>query len=134
MLFGLTPTSARLASRMVFHGKQFDTIGRDALQVGHATRVRVEQTPESTSAIRWKSSTSKIRESPVAIDTAGNVDHSEYACNTFDEVNGQCIDLDGFHDGLVRDNSCTNRKGAADYPFGSFGIVMNNANPDTHSE
>ena len=70
---------------------------------------------------------------PVAIDTAGNVDQSEYARNTFEEINGQCIDLDGFHDGTVRDNRCTNRKAAADYPFGSFGIVMNNTHPDTHS-
>ena len=61
------------------------------------------------------------------------MDHSEYVGNTFEEVNGQCINLDGFHDGAVRDNRCTNRKAAADYPFGSFGMAMNNAHPDAHS-
>ena len=62
---------------------------------------------------------------PVAIDTAGNVDRSVYARNQFAEINGKCIDLDGFHDGEVRDNVCTNVAG--------FGIVMNNTNPDMQS-
>ena len=35
--------------------------------------------------------------------------------------------------GRCADNRCTNRKTAADYPYGSFGMAMNNANPDTHS-
>jgi len=70
---------------------------------------------------------------PIGIDTAGNVDRSEYIGNTFEEIDGQCIDLDGFHDGSVRDNRCTNRKTAADYPFGSFAMAMNNTHPDTHS-
>jgi hypothetical protein len=59
---------------------------------------------------------------PVAIDTAGNVDQSLYIRNQFSAINGKCIDLDGFHDGAVRDNVCTDVAG--------YGIVMNNTNPD----
>ena len=71
---------------------------------------------------------------PVAIDTAGNVDRSVYAGNRFEEVNGKCIDLDGFHHGEVRDNACVNRGSADDYPHGHYGIVFNNSNPDMQSE
>jgi hypothetical protein len=71
---------------------------------------------------------------PVAIDTAGNVDRTTYAGNRFEEIDGKCFDLDGFHDGSVRDNWCTNRKQAKDYPFGHFGIVLNNTNLDMRSQ
>ena len=70
---------------------------------------------------------------PVALDTAGDVPGSQYTHNTFEEVNGKCIDLDGFHDGIVMENMCTNRKGTADYPNGHYGIVMNNTHPASHS-
>jgi hypothetical protein len=34
---------------------------------------------------------------PVALDTAGKVDKSIYRENTFTNIGGQCINLDGFH-------------------------------------
>ena len=117
----------------VFARNTFDTIGRDALQAGHATRMRIEQNTGVRIGYPLEAVDMEHQGVPIAIDTAGNVDQSEYAGNTFEEVNGQCINLDGFHDGVVRDNRCTNRKGAADYPYGSFGMAMNNAHPDTHS-
>lgn len=117
----------------VFAGNKFDTIGRDALQLGHATRVRIEHNTGVNIGYPADAVDLEHQGIPIAIDTAGNVDHSAYVGNTFDEVDGQCINLDGFHDGAVRDNRCTNRKGAADYPYGSFGMAMNNANPDAHS-
>jgi len=117
----------------VFTRNKFDTIGRDAIQVGHATRVRVEG--NTGVDIGYPADIVDIENQgiPIGIDTAGNVDHSEYVGNTFEEVNGRCIDLDGFHDGTIRNNRCTNRKTAADYPYGSFAIAMNNTHPDTHS-
>ena len=63
---------------------------------------------------------------PVGIDTAGNVEQSIYEHNRFEEIDGKCIDLDGFHDGAVRGNTCINRRPPEDYPFGHFGIVFNN--------
>jgi len=71
---------------------------------------------------------------PVAIDTAGNVDASSYDGNRFQEIDGKCIDLDGFHDGEVRANQCINRHGPAAYRYGHYGITMNNANPDMRSQ
>jgi len=99
-------------------GNRFDTIGRDAIQVGHATGVQVLENRGS----RIGYPVEIVGAEPVAIDTAGNVDRSIYARNRFREINGKCIDLDGFHDGEVRANQCANMTG--------YGIVMNNTNPD----
>ena len=107
---------------------------RDAIQIGHATRIRV--TSNSGKFIGYPSAEVDVENEgwPVAIDTAGNVDQSSYALNTFEELNGKCIDLDGFHHGEVRRNRCVNSKPAAQYPYGHYGIVMNNSNPDMESE
>jgi hypothetical protein len=126
-------TSPRLQDG-VFADNRFDTIGRDAIQVGHATRVRVEDNSGTRIGFPGELIDAENGGTPVAIDTAGNVDASVYAGNRFEEVNGKCIDLDGFHDGAVRRNECVNRKRPEDYPFGHVGIVMNNTNPDAHSQ
>ena len=99
----------------------FAAIGRDAIQVGHATGIRVEK----NSGERIGYPESEVDAIPVAIDTAGNVDHTTYTGNKFSEINGKCIDLDGFHDGRVTGNVCLHQR--------NFGIVMNNSNPDMQS-
>ena len=117
----------------VFAGNKFDTIGRDAIQVGHATRVSVDGNTGINIGYPVDIVDIENQGTPVAIDTAGNVDNSTYARNEFKEINGQCIDLDGFHDGIVEKNICTNSKGVEAYPFGGSAIVMNNTHPETHS-
>lgn len=118
----------------IFAHNYFDTIGRDAIQIGHATRIRVEHNrgirigyPENL----YDAATEAV---PVAVDTAGNVDQTSYSGNRFEEINGKCFDLDGFHDGEVRANTCVNRRPAEDYQTGHFALVMNNNNPNMHSE
>ncbi|HSW48796.1 MAG TPA: right-handed parallel beta-helix repeat-containing protein [Bryobacteraceae bacterium] len=115
-------------------GNVLEDIGRDALQAGHATGVRIEN--NSGRRIGYPPEAVDVENGaiPVAIDTAGNVDKSVYAGNRFEEVNGKCIDLDGFHHGEVSHNSCVNRGSAEDYPHGHYGIVFNNSNPDMQSE
>lgn len=115
-------------------GNRFRRIGRDAIQVGHATRVRVENNTGRDIGHPEDIVDAEGGGTPVAIDTAGNVDQSVYTLNRFEEVNGKCIDLDGFHHGEVSRNTCVNRGPAAQYAFGHYGIVMNNANPDMRSE
>jgi len=107
-----------------------EEVARDAIQVGHATRIRVENNagrrvgypPELVDMANYAV--------PAAIDTAGNVDLSVYVDNHFEEIDGKCIDLDGFHDGAVRDNSCISRQSQDQYPYAQYGIVFNNSNPD----
>ena len=101
----------------------FDIIGRDAVQVGHATGVTVE----ANSGSRIGFPPDEVDALPVGVDTAGNVDRSKYVSNRFQEINGKCLDLDGFHHGEVRGNICVN-------VMGGFGIVMNHFNPDMRPE
>jgi hypothetical protein len=114
-------TSQRNADGVI-EGNRFHSIGRDAIQVGHATRVKVER----NSGERIGYPESDVDAIPVAIDTAGNTDQSVYSANEFRDVNGKCIDLDGFHHGSVTRNTCFNLQ--------NFGVVMNNTNPDMQSE
>jgi hypothetical protein len=125
--------SARNA-RGIIAQNEFREIGRDAIQVGHATDVRVEANQGSRIGYPFDAVDIENGATPVGIDTSGNVDHTTYTQNHFEEVNGKCIDLDGFHDGVVSFNTCLNKGAAADYPHGHFGIVVNNWNPDMKSE
>ena len=126
-------TSARNARGSIAFN-HFREIGRDAIQAGHATALSV--TGNSGSRIGYPFDEVDIENlaTPVAIDTAGNVDASSYDGNRFQEIDGKCIDLDGFHDGEVRANQCINRHGPAAYRYGHYGITMNNANPDMRSQ
>jgi hypothetical protein len=107
-----------------------EDVARDAIQVGHATNItvrnnrgsRIGYPPALVDIAAWAV--------PVALDTAGNVDKSVYTGNHFEDINGKCMDLDGFHDGEIRDNSCISRKPYDEYPYAQFGIVFNNSNPD----
>lgn len=126
-------TSQRLKDGL-FARNKFDTIGRDAIQVGHATNIKVDSNSGTSIGYPVEAVDVENGGTPVAIDTAGNVDRTEYTRNNFTEINGKCFDLDGFHDGLVKGNECFNRKEPADYLFGHFGIVMNNTNLDVVSQ
>jgi hypothetical protein len=112
---------------------KFSDIGRDAIQIGHA--IGVEVSGNRGNRIGFPSAIVDVEGggTPVAIDTAGNVEATTYEYNQFEEIDGKCIDLDGFHDGTVRGNVCVNRGKPQDYPFGHFGIVFNNSNPDMQS-
>lgn len=115
-------------------GNRFENIGRDAIQIGHAVDVTV--TNNTGRRIGYPAEEVDVEGGgfPVAIDTAGNVERSTYANNRFEEIDGKCFDLDGFHHGEVRANVCINRGRPDDYPFGNYAIAMNNTNPDMRSE
>ena len=112
---------------------RFDGLARDAIQVGHATNVRVEDNQGTRIGYPAELVDGEDQAYPAALDTAGDVDHTTYARNRFTEVDGKCIDLDGFHDGDVVENACVNRPDASLYPFGNVGILFNDSNPHTRS-
>jgi len=107
---------------------------RDAIQVGHATRVQVVNNQGSDIGVPLAEVDLPGGATPVAIDSAGDVSESVYSGNRFEDVDGQCIDLDGFHDGQVLENSCVNLKPREAYPLSHEGIVFGNSNPDMRSE
>ena len=124
--------SARQAGGVI-RGNSISVVGRDAIQVGHATGVRVEGNTGSELGFPVEYVDVEHHGVAVALDTAGNVDHSVYANNRFTDVNGQCIDLDGFHDGSVTGNSCVNGKAAGAYPASHYAIVFGNNDPAADS-
>lgn len=126
-------TSPRLF-KGAFAKNRFEKIGRDAIQVGAASQVRVEDNFGDHIGYPPEVVDVENQGTPVAIDTSGNVDRSIYIHNKFSEVNGKCIDLDGFHDGSIIENSCRNIYTAQSYPHGHFGIVMNNTDPNMQSQ
>ena len=113
---------------------QFSEIGRDAIQVGHAVGVEVAGNRGTRIGYPVEIIDVENGGTPVGIDTAGNVEQSTYERNRFEEINGKCIDLDGFHDGAVRGNTCLNRGAPEDYAFGHFGIVLNNSSIEMRSQ
>jgi hypothetical protein len=117
----------------VIRGNTITTVGRDAIQVGHATDVQV--TGNRGSEIGFPAEWVDVENHGVgvALDTAGNVDASTYSNNYFTDVNGQCIDLDGFHHGSVTGNSCVNKKPLEAYPATHYGIVFGNNDPGMSS-
>ncbi len=125
-------TSARNRNGRIVENT-FHHIGSDAIQVGHATRIQVERNTGSRIGFPLDKVDVEGGGTPVGIDTAGDVDHTTYTGNRFHEINGKCIDLDGFHDGEVLGNTCINRGRPEEYPSGHFAIVMNNTNPDMQS-
>ena len=121
-------------SNGLIKGNTFNTIGRDAIQVGHANRVRVLFNKGKLIGYPIDIIDVENNATPVGVDTAGKVDESYYNDNQFEEVNGKCFDLDGFHDGEVARNVCINRGRPEDYPHGHFGLVMNNTFPEMRSQ
>ncbi|MBM3766342.1 MAG: right-handed parallel beta-helix repeat-containing protein [Acidobacteria bacterium] len=109
---------------------KFSMIGRDAVQIGHARRVVVVMNTIAEVGYPEDAIDVEGGGTPVGIDTAGDVDETMYAANVMREINGKCIDLDGFHHGNVSHNECMNTRTHA---FGHFGVVMNNTNPDMQS-
>ncbi len=129
---GLWARSLRISPGLrdgMFTHNDFDTVGRDAIAVDHGTHVRVEDNTGRLIGFPVETVDVENNATPVALHTAGDVDLSIYAHNSFEDIDGKCIDLDGFHDGEVRENHCVSRRDPAEYPFGQFGIVMNNTDP-----
>ncbi|HYA16489.1 MAG TPA: right-handed parallel beta-helix repeat-containing protein [Bryobacteraceae bacterium] len=114
----------------VIESNEVSATPRDAIQVGHGRHVRVAGNHGSRIGYPPDEIDTAALATPVALDSAGDVTGSVYTDNHFIDVNGQCIDLDGFHDGEVSGNSCINRQPIEAYPFLHEGIVFGNTFPD----
>ena len=124
--------SARNARGLIAQNDIAD-VARDAIQVGHATAIRVEKNTGERIGFPVAKIDIENGAIPAALDTSGNTDKSFYLDNRFAEIDGKCMDLDGFHDGEIRRNSCENHQEPTAYPYGNYAIVMNNSNPDMQS-
>ncbi len=112
---------------------EIDTVGRDAIQVGHATAIIVANNVLRNVGYPAAIVDVENQGYPVGIDTAGNVDASSYRDNRMFEVNGKCFDLDGFHDGNISCNSCINVRDRAAYPHANLAVLFNDSHPESES-
>jgi parallel beta-helix repeat protein len=120
-------------ARGLIQNNKVEYVGRDAFQVGHAISIRVENNTAEGVGFPVDAVDMEHGAIPVALDTAGNTEQTLYLNNHFSEINGKCMDLDGFHDGEIRGNTCENSLPPDAYKYGNYGIVMNNSNPDMSS-
>lgn len=111
-------------------GNEIRSTPRDAIQIGHALRVRVLNNSGGDIGVPSSQVDTPAQATPVALDSSGDVAEAVYSGNHFTDVGGQCIDLDGFHDGEVTDNSCINKKPLNQYPFLHTAIVFGNSFPE----
>lgn len=111
-----------------------ETVSRYAIQVGHANKIRVEDNRGKYIGYPASEVEQKGTESPAAIAISGKVDESVLTKNRFEDINGRCFDLDGFHDGEVSENTCINRGKAQDYEHGNFALMLNNTYPEMESQ
>jgi hypothetical protein len=117
----------------VMASNEIDTVGRDAMQAGHATRLRIENNVLRNVGYPVEIVDVENQGYPVGIDTAGNVDATHYTANRMFEVNGKCFDLDGFHDGTVTRNLCINSHDVAAYPNANLAVLFNDSHPESES-
>jgi hypothetical protein len=113
----------------VIERNEISATPRDAIQVGHGERIRVASNTGNHIGYPAEQIDTAALATPVALDSAGEVNNSIYTDNRFTDVDGQCIDLDGFHDGEVSRNTCVNQAPLESYPFLHTGIVFGNSFP-----
>lgn len=111
-----------------------ESLARHAIQVGHANKVRVENNRGRYIGYPASEVEQKGTDSPAGVATSGKVDESVLTKNRFEDVNGRCFDLDGFHDGEVSENVCINRGKPEDYEHGNFALMLNNTYPEMESQ
>lgn len=115
------------------HDNEISRVGRDAIQIGHATGVTVVRNHGAELGFPVEIVDLEHHGNAVALDTSGNVDRTFYRDNHFSDVNGECLNLDGFHDGEVTGNSCINEKQLEAYPALHYAVIFGNNDPGMNS-
>ncbi len=117
----------------LIEANRFENISHDVVLISRGYKITVRKNFAKMIGIPADSVNADLR-LPAAIGTEGKVDSSVIVDNQFEEVNGRCFDLDGFHDSEVARNSCRNRGQATDYPNGGFGLMLDNTSTEIHSQ
>jgi hypothetical protein len=81
-------------------------LARAAVELNHATAITIENNNGHMIGFPGEEVVIGGTVLPAAIVTSGSVDHTSIRNNTFDEIAGRCLSLDGFSDGEVIGNTC----------------------------
>jgi len=117
----------------VIEGNHFENISRNMVLLSRAYKIAVRKNNAKMIGFPIDTVNTDARP-PAGVATEGKVDSSVIEGNEFEQVNGRCFDLDGFHDSEVTGNSCRNRGEAGEYPHGGYGLVLDNSSSEMHSQ
>lgn len=120
--------------RGVIAGNVLEMVGRRAIEIDHANRVRVENNQIRFTGFPAQAVDPDPLYLPAALATSQRVDESAFVSNTAADTNGRCFDLDGFHDGEISNNTCRNRGEPSEYPLSGYALALGNSFPDMDSQ
>lgn len=86
---------------------EFAILARAAIELSHATSVTVENNIAHMIGFPGEEAVAGGTTFPSSITSSGSVDHSSIRNNHFDQIAGRCLSLDGFHNGEVAGNDCS---------------------------
>ena len=98
---GGTASEGRIADN------EFAIVARAAIELNHATGITIDNNTGHMIGFPGEEVLIGGTALPTGIATTGAVDHSTIHANDFDQVAGRCLSLDGFSNGVVTGNGCS---------------------------
>ena len=86
---------------------EFAIIARAAIEMNHSTGITIENNTGHMIGFPGEEVLTGGTALPAAIATSGSVEHSQIRDNIFEQLAGRCMSLDGFNNGEVAGNSCS---------------------------
>jgi hypothetical protein len=101
-----TSAATATAARGRIADSEFTILARAAIELSHATAITIENNTGHMLGFPGEEAVTSGATLPTAISASGSVDHSAIRNNSFDEIAGRCLTLEGFSDGEVTGNTC----------------------------
>jgi hypothetical protein len=100
-------TGSANAARGRIADNEFAIIARASVELNHASAVTIENNTVHMMGFPGEEVLTGGTALPAGMASTGNVDHSLIRNNSFDQIAGRCLSLDGFSEGEVTANTCT---------------------------
>jgi hypothetical protein len=134
---GASSTATATAARGVISDSEFTILARAAIELSHATAITIENNTGHMIGFPGEEAVTSGAVLPTAISTSGSVDHVAIRNNSFDQIAGRCLTLEGFSDGEVTGNTCAEDlfnafviRGTANHITGNHLTGLNHAHRD----
>jgi len=86
---------------------EFAIVARAAIELNHANGITIENNTARMIGFPGEEALTGGTALPAGIATTGSVEHSTIHNNNFDQIAGRCLSLDGFSNGEVTGNTCS---------------------------
>src|SRR6185437_5494381 len=86
---------------------EFGVIARAAIEINHAANVTIENNTVQQIGFPGEEAIANGAVIPAGIATSGSVSHTIIRGNTFNQIAGRCLSLEGFSDGEITTNECS---------------------------